>query len=153
MRGSAGLAWQQQQQQHKYASLQQHSRQRVMQLSLVSAVPSCRHLQHRSSTGSVQLHRPSVAAQAAVSTKHAAADPCLELTGVQSKAAGSLVAAMCGNALGAQVEPEKVGIGMHTNPMQDVTDCPGLVTAVVWAEPQAFLQRDMHAAAATRLHS
>lgn len=37
-----------------------------------------------------------------------AADPCLELVGLQSRAVGSLLGAMCGNALGAQVEPEKV---------------------------------------------
>lgn len=46
----------------------------------------------------------------------AAADPCLDLGGVQAKAVGSLLAAMCGNALGAQVEPEKVSSGSQAPP-------------------------------------
>lgn len=35
------------------------------------------------------------------------ADPCLDLSGVEAKAVGVLIGSMCGNALGAQVEPEK----------------------------------------------
>lgn len=38
----------------------------------------------------------------------AGSSKCLELSGIQGKAVGALLAAMCGNALGAQVEPEKV---------------------------------------------
>lgn len=38
----------------------------------------------------------------------AAADPCLDLTGVKAASVGALVGSMCGNALGVQVEPEKV---------------------------------------------
>lgn len=54
-------------------------------------------------------HRSHIAAAAVKSTGAVvAADQLLKLQGIQSKAAGALLAAMCGNALGAQVEPEKV---------------------------------------------
>jgi hypothetical protein len=46
--------------------------------------------------------------QSGAAVTAAVADPCLDLDDVKGKAVGSLLAAMCGNALGAQVEPEKV---------------------------------------------
>eukprot|EP00882_Tetradesmus_deserticola_P023225 GHRQ01025270.1.p1 GENE.GHRQ01025270.1~~GHRQ01025270.1.p1 ORF type:complete len:279 (+),score=94.85 GHRQ01025270.1:162-998(+) len=49
----------------------------------------------------------STAALSAADSAAAVADPCLNLAGVQARAVGALLGAMCGNALGAQVEPEK----------------------------------------------
>jgi hypothetical protein len=48
------------------------------------------------------------AVRSGLSISTSAADPCLALRGVDGKSVGALLAAMCGNALGAQVEPEKV---------------------------------------------
>jgi hypothetical protein len=48
------------------------------------------------------------AVRSGLSISTSAADPRLALRGIDAKSVGALLAAMCGNALGAQVEPEKV---------------------------------------------
>eukprot|EP00878_Enallax_costatus_P029263 GHUV01031712.1.p1 GENE.GHUV01031712.1~~GHUV01031712.1.p1 ORF type:complete len:296 (+),score=41.39 GHUV01031712.1:161-1048(+) len=76
----------------------------------------CAPLSYNSCSRPTSLHRmrtttaaasSQAAAPAAPAEAQPLADPCLNLTGIPARSVGALLGSMCGNALGAQVEPEK----------------------------------------------
>lgn len=114
---TSSCSWQQQQQQHRHArgscrvSIRQQPVHIVQNLfsfpafaaDASSSLPSMQEVPH------CTTRLAAASATAAASTGSAGvADPCLELDGLKSRSAGCLLGAMCGNALGAQVQPEKV---------------------------------------------
>lgn len=83
------------------AVLQPHSRVTVL------APGRCSRSARPYRTWSTTTAASQAAALAAPADAAPPADPCLELTGIQARSVGALLGSMCGNALGAQVEPEK----------------------------------------------
>lgn len=109
--------WQQQhqQQQHKQCrqlvSLPQQQRCHIAHTVLPAPVnsPARAHQLHiRTAAGSPGIAVVTAAVPSRLSISTSAADPCLAIRSIDGKSVGALLAAMCGNALGAQVEPEKV---------------------------------------------
>jgi hypothetical protein len=103
---------QQRLQQHPCTAVQGHSstsrrRQHLAAAALAGPPSATAPPPEAPPAGTSAAPAGSTGAAGAAAAAAAVADPCLELHGVQARAVGAVLGSMCGNALGAQVEPEK----------------------------------------------